>query len=158
MGARFPRVTIIEFVDYACGACKNFAPYLDSTLSKHRGEIAVVVKHLPLHGKASGAAARAAVCASRQSKLEPYHHTLMSQTLLLPDSFVLYASRVGVADSAGFRICMNSKATALVVAADSSDADRLGIDGVPTSLINGELYVGGQPRIEAIVARHLKER
>jgi len=51
---------------------------------------------------------------------------------------------------------MTSKAAASAVAADISDAEKLGVKGTPTIFVNGEQYVGGQPMIEAIVARHLE--
>lgn len=158
IGAKFPSVNIIEFVDYSCRACKNFAPYLDNVLRNHPSEVALIVKHLPILGQPSRAAAKAAVCASQQGWLEPYHRLLMNQQTLSIDSLVPFASRVGVADTTGFRNCMGSEASGAILTADSSDADRLGVAGVPAILVNGELYSGGQPKIEAVVVRHLKAR
>jgi protein-disulfide isomerase len=157
MGAKFPRVTILEFVDYACGPSRKFAPALNEVMTKHAGEVALVIRHLPLHGGPSAFAARAAVCASGQGKFEPYHRLLMSHAMLQRDSLVLYASRVGVPDTIAFRTCMGRDATASVVAADVSDANTLGVKGTPTILVNGEEYAGGQPLLGAIVARHLRE-
>lgn len=155
IGAKFPRVTILEFVDYACAASRNFAPDLDKVLINHPAEVALVIRHLPIHGEMSDLAARAAVCASRHGKFEPYHRLLMRQPNLVVDSLVPYASRVGVWDTAAFNTCIGSEAASLVVAADTADANKLGVRGTPTIFVNGEQYAGGQPMISTIVELHL---
>ena len=158
LGAKYPRVTILEFLDYACGACRHFAPTLDTVLTEYPTDVAVVIRHLPILGVSSLFAARAAVCANLQGRFEAYHRMLIRQAILLKDSLVVYASRVGVPDTLAFRSCMGRKGTALMVAADVADADKLLVSATPTLLVNGDQYVGSQPLLEAIVERHLERQ
>jgi protein-disulfide isomerase len=158
IGAKVPRVIILEFVDYACGACKSFTVDLDKVLTKHPGEVALAIRHLPILGVASELAARAAVCAGREGRFEPYHRLLMGQAVLVSDSLVVYASRAGVRDTIAFRSCMGSEVATSVVAADVSQANELGVRGTPTIFVNGEQYEGAQRLVGVIVARHVKRQ
>ena len=43
------KVTIVEFLDPACGTCKQFHPVIKELLQKYPKEINVVVRYAPLH-------------------------------------------------------------------------------------------------------------
>ncbi len=43
------RVTIVEFLDPACGTCRDFLPYVKQLISQYPGKVRVMVRYAPLH-------------------------------------------------------------------------------------------------------------
>lgn len=43
------RVTIVEFLDPACGTCRDFYPLLKQFIDQYPGKVKVVVRYAPLH-------------------------------------------------------------------------------------------------------------
>lgn len=48
-GAEDARVTIVEFLDPACGTCAQFYPLVNRLESQYRGKVRVMVRYAPLH-------------------------------------------------------------------------------------------------------------
>jgi protein-disulfide isomerase len=48
-GAGDARVTIVEFLDPACGTCAQFYPIIDQLLQRYEGKVRVMVRYAPLH-------------------------------------------------------------------------------------------------------------
>ncbi|MEK9529753.1 MAG: thioredoxin domain-containing protein, partial [Gammaproteobacteria bacterium] len=46
-------VTIVEFFDPACEACRAFHPIVKDILAEHDGDVRVVLRYTPFHGEAS---------------------------------------------------------------------------------------------------------
>ena len=43
------RVTIVEFLDPACGTCREFYPYMQRLIDRYPGKVRVMVRYAPLH-------------------------------------------------------------------------------------------------------------
>jgi protein-disulfide isomerase len=48
-GAENASVTIVEFLDPACGTCAQFYPLVNQLEQKYRGKVRVMVRYAPLH-------------------------------------------------------------------------------------------------------------
>ncbi|MCP4047005.1 MAG: thioredoxin domain-containing protein, partial [Gammaproteobacteria bacterium] len=43
------KVTVVEFLDPACGTCRDFLPYVKQLISQYPGQVRVMVRYAPLH-------------------------------------------------------------------------------------------------------------
>lgn len=144
-------VTIVEFGDYQCPGCGQFAltvkPEIESTLVAS-GQAKFVFYDFPLISIHQNAflAARAARCAGDQDKFWEYHETLFrnqsrwSGASMPMSAFEDYADEVG-AGGGDFDACLNSDKYADVVSANMELGVRMRVSGTPTVLVNagGEL-------------------
>jgi len=48
-GAVDARVTIVEFLDPACGTCAQFFPLTNQLVQQHEGKVKIMVRYAPLH-------------------------------------------------------------------------------------------------------------
>ncbi len=143
------KVTVVEFSDFQCPACRYAEPPLRQLRALYRGRIRFVFKHFPLrmHQWARPAAA-AAECAGRQGKFWPYHDMLYDRqdewTNEKYDSFLTgYARRVGL-DLPAWQACRAGASAAAAVQADVQEGDDAWVNSTPTFFINGRRFVGAQ--------------
>jgi protein-disulfide isomerase len=139
-------VTIVEFGDYQCPGCGQFArdyePGIELTLIE-TGRAKFIFQDYPLVAVHPHAfvAARAARCAEDQGKFWEYHDQLYREQVRWspqPDPLALfegYAEELGL-DASEFRSCLNSDRHADLVTANLRLAETLGIPQTPTILIN----------------------
>lgn len=134
-------VTIVEYTDFQCGNCRQFAaevmPWLQTSWLDN-GFVNVVVRDFAILGPASVAAAEAARCAGEQGRYWAYHDALFAAQPgpFEHDGLVGYAQTLGL-DTAAFDDCLASgRHRAAVNASTQSGLDQ-GFDGTPTYLING---------------------
>jgi protein-disulfide isomerase len=131
-------VTIIEWADFECPACKAFYPILDGLVKRFPGQVRLVYKNYPLsihpHGEL---AARAAVAASRQNKFWEMHHLLFdNQERLEQTDLEGYAKQLKL-DVGKFKSDMGSDDTIARITRDKRAADDVNLDSTPTVFING---------------------
>jgi len=141
-------VTIVEYTDYECTFCRRYNRLiLPEILSAYDGQVRYLIRHFPLpqlHPSA-GRAAQAAVCAEEQGKLWPYHELLFEQSQgLSRDGLFAYAEEVGL-DPEEVQSCLDSEASARVVANDIQRGATYGVRGTPAFFINGRVVYGAQP-------------
>lgn len=70
IGAKKPKVTLIEYSDFECPFCQRFHPTTKQILAKYPNDVALVYRHFPLesiHQNAKGYAV-ASECAAQQDK------------------------------------------------------------------------------------------
>jgi len=99
IGPKDAKVTIVEFFDYNCGYCKRATPWVEDILEKHKGDVRIIFKELPIlesRTKTSRPAAKAALAAARQGKYSAMHFALMKEKRLTADSIRNVAERVGL--------------------------------------------------------------
>jgi len=48
-GPKDAKVTIVEFLDPACGTCRDFYPLVKKLIDKYPGKVRVMVRYAPLH-------------------------------------------------------------------------------------------------------------
>ena len=57
LGAANAKVTLVEFLDPECEACRQFSPIIKQFLKDYDGKLRLVVRYMPLHRNARLAAA-----------------------------------------------------------------------------------------------------
>jgi predicted DsbA family dithiol-disulfide isomerase len=138
-------ITMVEFADFQCPHCAEFAPMLDKLIADRKGEIRFVYK-LYVLGKfpQSETAARAAFAAGKQGKFWEMHHLIFGnqQRLSMPDLDAM-ATQIGV-DVSRMHADMQSQEATDRLAKDRKLGEDLKIEGTPTIFINGRQYDGHQ--------------
>jgi protein-disulfide isomerase len=133
-------VTVVEFVDMECPACRAAQPAVDATLAAHAGKVRLVLKMypIPMHPHAE-AAARAAFAAERQGKLWEMEHAMLDgQQHLEPRDIEGYARKLGL-DVARFRADLSSPDVAAKMARDKQLVDALSLAFTPAFYVNGRM-------------------
>jgi protein-disulfide isomerase len=144
MGPPNAVVTIVEWADFECPACRAVYPLLDELAHRYPTQVRVVYKFYPLsahpHGEIS---ARTAAAAFRQGKFWEMHHLLFeNQDKLEQPDLERYAKQLNL-DLARFRADLGSKEIGELIEKDRKQADGLGLDGTPFLFIGGR-YVNLQ--------------
>lgn len=144
LGPADAAVTIVEWGDYQCPACRRWASVLDSIRADYPEQVAVVYRHWPLNQHAGAyPAARAAECAAAQGRFEPFHHLLYKETTWGWNPQVAFgdlAARSEVPDLSMFAACIASPSPSESVERDIAAVLELGGMGTPTLLVNNVHY------------------
>ncbi|MDO8582293.1 MAG: thioredoxin domain-containing protein [bacterium] len=151
-------ITIFDFGDFSCPACKEFQPILDSAIAQFPGKILHVWKDfpLPIH-PFSPAAHRAAACANEQGKFWEYHDRLFTRASPAEQNYDVIATELNL-DLPRFTTCQND-ATIQTRIQESFDEGRLlQIDQTPYLFINDERVAGltDKETLVKIIERKLK--
>ena len=142
-------VTIVEFSDYECPFCGRFySETLGQIESKYidTGKVKLIYKDFPLsfHPQAQKAA-ESAECAGEQGKYYEMHDLLFEQGVQGGVAgFKQYARQIGL-NTARFDACLDSGQMASEIQADMAVGQKVGIQGTPGFIINGQLVSGAQP-------------
>ncbi len=147
-------VTIVEFADFECPACKDSLPALRQLRDLYKDQVRLVYRDFPLssHPQARPAA-EAAHCAHEQGKFWAYHDALFAQAPdLKPSDYMALAERLGL-NPAEFTACLAGTRPKAAVARDLAEAQGLGLSGTPTFFINGR-YLAGFQSLETL-RRHI---
>jgi len=140
IGSAGAPVTILEFGDFECPACRRFElDALRPIEAMYPSQVAVVFRNWPLpYHKFAYPSARAAECAGDQGRFEAIHDLFYAkQDSLGLKSFAAFARDAGVRDSAAFARCIGGARFERTITADSAAAKRIGGTGTPTLVING---------------------
>jgi protein-disulfide isomerase len=136
----------IVFTDFQCGYCKNLENVLTKLKDKHKENIQVIYKHMPLafHPEALGAA-RASWAAHQQGKFFEYLDEIWkNQKSLNQDTYLQIAQNLNL-NIQKFKLDSNSEASLNAVNADMKEAKLLGFTGTPVVVINGVPVFGAYP-------------
>lgn len=161
-GADRPALTIIEFADLECGACRRSYWPLHDFVKKHPGEVRLVFRHYPLDQKCNPSirrpfhehacdAAMAAEAAGLQGKFwefiaEVYRLTDDSGVPIrnpeLDRASMLERARKLGLDIAQFEDALADELLQDKVLGDVRDGDAFGVQSTPTLYVNGRLVKG----------------
>ena len=139
-------VTILEFGDYQCPGCADFATNIKTLLDLNlvqTGKAKFVFYDLPLISIHSNSflAARSARCAEDQGQFWEYHDELFRNQFTWAaagdptGAFERYARELGL-DTADFGDCVNSDRHADLVTANMRLATALGLTGTPSVMVS----------------------
>lgn len=96
LGNKSGDVTIVEFLDYRCPHCQTMGIVLDNLIKKDP-KLRVIIKELPIFGKESQYAAKAALAAGKQNKFAELHNAFLnSHGSLDADKINELATSVGI--------------------------------------------------------------
>ncbi len=161
IGARNPKLTIVEFSDYECPHCRAAHKAMRVLAAKHAEQIRLVHRHLPLdmachpglgrpfHARAC-LFAEAAECAGVQSRFWEMNDALFSiqETVKTEDvDPVGLAVRLGL-NRSDFKRCLESHATAERIAVDVRESMSRRLTGTPSFFVGERLFIGRIPEAE----------
>lgn len=144
-------LSIIQFGDYQCEACRLFSQTAKETLRAYGGNIRYVWRDMPLveiHGRAMDAAIFAR-CAGQQGKFWETHDNLIDTGDLDESSLQAIMRTVGL-DPNRMRTCRADPAVRTAIEKDVEFAKSEGIQSVPF------IFVGTKGSIGAMTADELR--
>lgn len=139
-GATDATITLVEFADFECPACKAATPVLDALVEKN-ADVRLVFKNFPLdfHEHAEDAA-RASMAADEQGKFWDMHKALFKEaeplTLVKLSSL---AKTLGLS-AEQFEKSLRSEVVVDRVARDKKHGKELNLRGTPSVFINGREF------------------
>jgi protein-disulfide isomerase len=143
-GATEPLVTIVEFSDFTCSACRQFQAALGDVLREYGDEVRLVYRYFPLapDGKPL-VAALAAECSRQQEAFWPMHDALFAnaRTLEGEEDVKRLAGELGL-DPELFERCLASDEARAAVEADAAAGRSYGVEATPTVFVNGRRIRG----------------
>ncbi|MDK2762262.1 MAG: DsbA family protein [Sphingopyxis sp.] len=139
IGPKTAPVTIVEFFDPSCEACRAFFPQVKSILAANPKDVRLVLRYLPLH-QGSAEAIVLLEAARAQGKLEPVIQAVIDSQ---PD---WHDGKMDAAWTAAEKAGLDVKAARAMPSADAmkwmeqniADASTLGVRGTPTFFVNGK--------------------
>lgn len=141
-GPRNAPVTLVEFLDPECEACRAMQPIVERVLAEHPDGLRLVVRYLPLHAN-SALAVAALEAAGEQDRFWDMLETLLahqpewgSHDAPRPELITEYARRIGL-DMDAFMPSFQGIRHRARLDRDRDDAARLGVRGTPTFFVNG---------------------
>lgn len=145
------KITIIEFMDYNCGHCRALSKTLKEVYQNNKN-VKVVVKDLPILGKNSLIAAKAAYAAYKQDKYKEFHYATMSSNK--PTSYETInktAIEIGL-DMSKFQADIDSTETEDYIIQSMNQAKDVNIAATPAMIIgtetNNTFIAGAMPKEE----------
>ncbi|QQR55014.1 thioredoxin domain-containing protein [Candidatus Peregrinibacteria bacterium] len=157
------RITIVEFADLECEACKIAHPILKQILDEYEGQVNFVFRNFPFHNN-SVLAAKSAEAAGEQGKFWEMHDLLFEnqmewgeKTTPQTELFISYAEELGL-DIEAFTAVINSTKYEDKILRDQADGKALGVNSTPTIFFNGQKLDGipSVEELEALIEAELK--
>jgi protein-disulfide isomerase len=142
MGASDRQIVMVEFSDFQCPFCSTANKNVKEFMAKHKDKVTLVYKHFPLtqiHPEALPAA-QAAWAANKQGKFWEYHDALFANQAKLSEAFYLATATSLKLDITKFNA--DRKIADNFIVQDFQLGRKLGVDGTPTFIINGEVVTG----------------
>ena len=148
------KVTVIEFADFRCPFCEQWFQTVEPNLIKdyvNTGKVKFYFRNYAFLGPASTLAANAGECANEQGKFWQFHDYMYSHQPSESDtSMYTVANLSQIAGNLGmnqsqFQSCLSSNKYNNNVTKDLNDGSAAGVNGTPTTFINGIPIVGAVP-------------
>ncbi|MBN2341061.1 MAG: thioredoxin domain-containing protein [Deltaproteobacteria bacterium] len=167
IGAKNPKLTIVEFSDYECPFCRRAHYQMRQILARHAEEIRIVHKHMPMDNKCNEYLeqpfhdracefAKVVECAGKQGKFWEMNDMLFGIQDTVPTEQVDVddLSEQLALDIAAMKKCMTSADVIQQIGANIDEASRRNIPGTPTYYVGAQPYPGGIP--EETLIKYLK--
>lgn len=158
MGPDEASVTIVEFFDPACEACRAFHPIVKDIMAQYPDDVRVVLRYTPFHGDPSEIAIKVLEAARLQGVFMPVLEALLQRQNLwashnapAAERIMMIADSVGLdADAAQSQIKMPD--VIAVLNQDKADVEAVGVRQTPTFFVNGRpLEPFGEAALRALV-------
>jgi len=149
-------ITIIDFSDFQCPACKHANVVVEEILNNYGDKVYFIFRPFPLQSHNHGfSSAVASECARQQGRFWDYHDHLFENqyewgsnnvTIDIKSSrnlFSDYAKTLGL-DTAKFNQCLTSRDAEAMIKASRQQGMNLRVQSTPTFFINNKRVVGGK--------------
>lgn len=147
MGDPNAPVKVIEFFDYQCPVCVQYAHVMEPTIIQNyveTGKVYYTLSPFNFLGQESLRAAEAAYCANDQGKFWEYRDILLANYTgenvgdYTDQRLIAFAGKIGL-DSKSFKECFTSNKYAQKVQDANTYAQSQNVTGTPSFLVNGTL-------------------
>lgn len=150
-------VTVVTYMDYACGYCRASLPEIERLTAADAG-VRIVYRELPILSADSRNAAAWAIAAAEQGKYLPFHTALFAAGRPTEAAVATAAAKVGL-DVARARRVAESPATAAELDKNLRTAGSIGMTGTPAWVIGDRVVSGAVPYdqlVDAVKAARAK--
>lgn len=166
IGSSNAAVTMVVYTDLECPYCKRFHPVVQQALKQYANKLRVAYRNFPLSFHANAQKeAEAAECVAKLGGNDAYwsfvdkifQRTTSNGTGFALTALAPLAQEVGVSPSR-FRTCFDQGEMTTRVQADLAEGSGFGVNGTPTSFINGTPVEGAVPfeQIKAAIDQALQ--
>ncbi len=139
------KVTLIEYGDFQCPACKSYYPIVKQLKEEYKDKIKFQFRNYPLSQIHPNAfmAARASEAAGQQNKFFEMHDLLYENAdAWVPQTdpsslFISYAAQLNL-DGNKFKDDLKSQKISDIINADLKEGQKVGVNSTPTFVINGK--------------------
>lgn len=138
-------VTLVEFSDFQCPFCRQFAPNMRELEKNYGTKINIVYRQYPIPSLHAFAfkAAEASLCANDQGKFWELHDLMFSdQEHITVRDLKEKARRLGM-DGKKFDACLDTGKYTERVQSDMAEGNKAGVTGTPALFVNGVEVPGG---------------
>lgn len=145
LGPEDAPVVLVVYSDYRCSFCRDFDRKLRAMRNRYPEHLAVVVKSfVVLNTSRDVQLFLGAECAKEQGVFEAFHSAALEMrgSHFGPAHWRTVADSVGVPDIEEFSSCVLSARYADKLQRDYAEGISFGVQGVPTSIVNGDVYEG----------------
>jgi len=156
------KVTLVEFMDPACGTCAQFFPFVEKLMQHYSGKLKLVVRYLPFH-QGSDRMVAILEAARKQDKFwEVLELMYASQSQWTHNHVAQPEVFMGLIEQAGVNVLrikkdMNNPATQQIIQQDIADGELLGADKTPSFFVNGKpLPSFGYRQLQALVDEEIR--
>ena len=148
IGPKSAPVTIVEFFDPSCEACRAWFPIVKMIMAEYPNDVRLVIRYLALH-QGSDEAIRIVEAGRAQGKFIPVLEAVLERQPEWHDGNL--APAWSAAESAGLnaakaRTSLRSRKLTAALAQDQADREQLGVRGTPTFFVNGKMLSGPTPQ------------
>ena len=161
IGPRTAPVTIVEFFDPSCEACRAFHPEVKRIMADYPDSVQLVLRYVLFH-RGSEEVSRILETARRQDLYQPVLDAVLAAQPAWHDDPQVVAAW-DAAERAGLNVQraraeMSDESIDAVLRTDMDDAKAVGIRGTPTFFVNGtELRRLGPAPLRELVERKIAE-
>lgn len=159
LGPEAAPVTIVEFFDPACEACRAFYPVIKDIMSQHGDAVRVVIRYTAFHGEISVEAIRVLEAARMQNVFEPVMEAVLREQPRWAShgtpapGLILEIAASGGLDVAAAQTQMLAPGVMAVLNQDRTDVEAIGIKQTPTFFVNAKpLDPFGEAELRRLVA------
>lgn len=154
-------VTIVEYSDFECPFCLRFQSTIEQLYNEYKDKALFVYRHFPLsslHPEAQKAA-EASECAAEQGKFWEMHDKIFAANAaqnMSAGQWKKEAASLGL-NANKFNDCLDSGKYAGKVAKQQAGGQAAGVQGTPTTFVNGQLVNGAVPyeEVKAVIEAEL---
>lgn len=159
LGPEDAPVTIVEFFDPACEACRAFYPVVEDIMEEHGDAVRVVIRYTPFHGAASEQAIRVLEAARMQDVYEPVLEAVLQEQPRWAShgnpepGLILQIAATGGLDAEAAQTQILSPDVVAILNQDRADVETVGVRQTPTFFVNGRpLDPFGEAELRRVVA------